>query len=145
MSVRVAAAVNVVLYDRIAKRLSPTVLADRLERTNHVLGRLMQSLGEPRRLVREFLVPPPPESRETGARGGCNPKGLRRSVVNRIDASTAAVPSSPSESDAIHVELRPERHNPEHEPVDIDLAKDIPHIDGVAVGVLIGQLGSTAS
>lgn len=69
-------------------------------------------------------------------------------MVNRIDAPTVAVPSSPNESDAIHVELRPERHNPEHDPVNVDLAKDIPHIphiDRVAASVPIGQLGSTSS
>ena len=44
--------------------------------------------------------------------------------------------------DAHHVELRPDSHNPEHEPIAIDLAKHIPHIDGVAVGVLIGRLGT---
>ena len=46
--------------------------------------------------------------------------------------------------DRRHVELRPESHNPEHEPMDIDLAKHLLHIDGVAVGALIGQLGSAA-
>ena len=39
-----------------------------------------------------------------------------------------------------HVELRPESHNPVHEPIEIDLAKHILHIDGVAVGALIGRL-----
>ena len=33
-------------------------------------------------------------------------------------------------------------HNPEHQPIMIDLAKHILHIDGVAVGALIGRLGS---
>ena len=41
-----------------------------------------------------------------------------------------------------HVELRPESHNPVHEPIEIDLAKHILHIDGVAVGALIGRLGA---
>ena len=41
-----------------------------------------------------------------------------------------------------HVELRPDSHNPEHEPRRIDLAKHILHIDGVAVGALIGRLGN---
>ena len=44
--------------------------------------------------------------------------------------------------DERHVELRPDSHNPEHEPRWIDLAKHILHIDGVAVGALIGRLGS---
>ena len=44
--------------------------------------------------------------------------------------------------DACHVEFRPDSHNPEHEPIRIDLAKHILHIDGVAVGALIGRLGS---
>ena len=44
--------------------------------------------------------------------------------------------------DARHVEFRPDSHNPEHEPIRIDLAKHILHIDGVAVGALIGRLGS---
>ena len=39
-----------------------------------------------------------------------------------------------------HVELRPESHNPVHELLEIDLAKHILHIDGVAVGALIGAL-----
>ena len=39
-----------------------------------------------------------------------------------------------------HVELRPESHNPAHEPLEIDLAKHILDIDGVAVGALIGAL-----
>ena len=39
-----------------------------------------------------------------------------------------------------HVELRPESHNPMHEPLEIDLAKHILDIDGVAVGALIGAL-----
>ena len=41
-----------------------------------------------------------------------------------------------------HVELRPDSHKPEHEPRRIGLAKHILHIDGGAVGALIGQLGS---
>ena len=45
--------------------------------------------------------------------------------------------------DKRHVELRPESHNPEHKPIRIDLAKHILHIDGVAVGALIGTLGAT--
>ena len=44
--------------------------------------------------------------------------------------------------DERHVELRPDSHNPEHEPIRIDLAKHILHIDGVAVGALIGRLGN---
>ena len=44
--------------------------------------------------------------------------------------------------DQRHVELRPDSHNPEHRPIEIDLAKHILHIDGVAVGALIGRLGS---
>ena len=44
--------------------------------------------------------------------------------------------------DARRVELRPDSHNPEHQPIEIDLAKHILHIDGVAVGALIGRLGS---
>ena len=39
-----------------------------------------------------------------------------------------------------HVELRPESHNPMHELLEIDLAKHILDIDGVAVGALIGAL-----
>ena len=39
-----------------------------------------------------------------------------------------------------HVELRPESDNPAHAPLKIDLAKHILHIDGVAVGALIGAL-----
>ena len=45
--------------------------------------------------------------------------------------------------DKRRVELRPDSHNPEHQPIKIDLAKHILHIDGVAVGALIGRLGST--
>ena len=45
--------------------------------------------------------------------------------------------------DERHVELRPDSHNPEHGPIEIDLAKHILHIDGVAVGALIGRLGET--
>ena len=37
---------------------------------------------------------------------------------------------------------RPASHNPENTPITIDLAKHILHIDGVAVGALIGRLGS---
>lgn len=44
--------------------------------------------------------------------------------------------------DTRHVELRPDSHNPAHVPVKIDLAKHIVHIDGVAVGALIGGLGA---
>ena len=42
--------------------------------------------------------------------------------------------------DARHVELRPESHNPAHEPRRLDLAKHILNIDGVAVGALIGRI-----
>ena len=42
--------------------------------------------------------------------------------------------------DQRRVELRPDSHNPEHEPIRIDLAKHILHIDGVVVGALIGKL-----
>ena len=42
-----------------------------------------------------------------------------------------------------HVELSPDSHNPEHQPIKIDLARQhILHIDGVAVRALIGRLGS---
>ena len=44
--------------------------------------------------------------------------------------------------DGRHVELRPDSHNPEQQTIAIDLAKHILHIDGVAVGALIGRLGS---
>ena len=44
--------------------------------------------------------------------------------------------------DKRRVELRPDSHNPRHEPIRIDLAKHILHIDGVAVGALIGRLGN---
>ena len=44
--------------------------------------------------------------------------------------------------DERHVELRPDSHNPEHEPIRIDLAKHILNIDGVGVGALIGGLGA---
>ena len=44
--------------------------------------------------------------------------------------------------DKRHVELRPDSHNPEDEPIRIDLAKHILHIDGVAVGAHIGRLGN---
>ena len=39
--------------------------------------------------------------------------------------------------DTRHVELRPDSRNPVHQPIEIDLAKHILHIDGVAVGALI--------
>ena len=39
------------------------------------------------------------------------------------------------------IELQPDSHNPAHEAIHIDLAKHILHIDGVAVGALIGHLG----
>ena len=42
--------------------------------------------------------------------------------------------------DERHLELRPESRNPEHRTIRIDLAKHILHIDGVAVGALIGKL-----
>ena len=44
--------------------------------------------------------------------------------------------------DERHLELRPESRNREHKTIRIDLAKHILHIDGVAVGTLIGKLGS---
>ena len=44
--------------------------------------------------------------------------------------------------DSHNPELRPDSHNPEHRPIKIDLATHILHIDGVAVGALIGRLGS---
>ena len=37
------------------------------------------------------------------------------------------------------VELRPESTNPEHRCIEVDLARTELHIDGVAVGALIGQ------
>ena len=40
------------------------------------------------------------------------------------------------------VELRPESHNPAHEIMQLDLAKHILHIDGIAVGALIKGLDS---
>ena len=42
--------------------------------------------------------------------------------------------------DELHVELRPDSHNPEHKPILIDIAKNILHIDRVGVGALIGRL-----
>ena len=45
--------------------------------------------------------------------------------------------------DARRVELQPDSHNPAHETIHIDLAKHILHIDGIAVGALIGRLGNT--
>ena len=44
--------------------------------------------------------------------------------------------------DTRYVELRPDSNNPAHEPIEIDLAKHILHIDGVAVGALIEGLGT---
>ena len=37
------------------------------------------------------------------------------------------------------VELRPESTNPEHRVIEIDLKRTELHIDGIAVGALIGQ------
>ena len=44
--------------------------------------------------------------------------------------------------DKRHMELRPDSHNPEHQPIRLDLARHILHIDGVVVGALIGRPGS---
>ena len=44
--------------------------------------------------------------------------------------------------DKRHVELRPDSHNPEQQPIRLDLARHTLHIDGVAGGALIGRLGS---
>ena len=44
--------------------------------------------------------------------------------------------------DERHVELCSDSHNPEHEPIAIDLAKHILHIDGVAVRALMARLGN---
>ena len=41
--------------------------------------------------------------------------------------------------DERHVELRPESTNPAHRTLAVDLARTELHIDGVAVGALIGQ------
>lgn len=41
--------------------------------------------------------------------------------------------------DARHVELRPESTNPEHQPIAVDLARTELHIDGIAVGALLGK------
>ena len=38
------------------------------------------------------------------------------------------------------MELRPESYNPAHEVMKLDLAKHILHIEGVAVGAMIGDL-----
>ena len=42
--------------------------------------------------------------------------------------------------DERHVELRPESHNPEHQVMELDLAKHRLEIDGVAVGAMITRL-----
>ena len=42
--------------------------------------------------------------------------------------------------DERHVELTPDSYNPAHEVVKLDLAKHILHIEGVAVGAMIGEL-----
>ena len=42
--------------------------------------------------------------------------------------------------DERHVELRPDSYNPAHEVMKLDLAKHILHIEGVAVGAMIGDL-----
>ena len=42
--------------------------------------------------------------------------------------------------DERHVELRPESHNPEHEVMKLDPAKNLLEIDGVAAGALIGEI-----
>ena len=48
----------------------------------------------------------------------------------------------PAKVFADHVELRPDSHNAEHQPIRLDLAKHILHMDGVAVGALIGRLSN---
>ena len=45
--------------------------------------------------------------------------------------------------DERHVELRPESHNPDHEVMQLDLAKHRLEIDGVAVGAVITRLRDT--
>ena len=47
--------------------------------------------------------------------------------------------------DERHVELRPESHNPEHKVMELDLAKHLLEIDGVAVGALIGEIRDSGS
>ena len=44
--------------------------------------------------------------------------------------------------DGRHMELRPDSHNAEPQPIAIDLAKHILHIGGVTVGALIGRQSS---
>lgn len=58
-------------------------------------------------------------------------------VVARID--DAVTLKRFIRKDAQHIELRPESTDPEHQVIEVDLAKDEFHVDGVAVGALIGQ------
>ena len=61
---------------------------------------------------------------------------------DRRDAARKRLRSAaPRTGGALHVERRPDSHNPEHELITIDLAKHILHIDGIAVGAFIGRLG----
>ena len=75
-----------------------------------------------------------------------NATSVQKSRVLDVRCISAETPSTTLKRfvrvEERHVELRPDSHSPEHEPIAIDLAKQILHIDGVAVGALIGRLGS---
>ena len=69
-------------------------------------------------------------------RRGDTPRN-RDVVVARID--DAVTLKRFIRKDAQHIELRPESTDTEHQVIEVDLTKDEFHVDGVAVGALIGQ------
>ena len=68
------------------------------------------------------------------------PGAARRTSSNPIYTRRRGDAEGFARIDERHVELRPESHNPAHEVMKLNVAKHILHIEGVAVGALIGEL-----
>ena len=79
----------------------------------------------------------------TGRREGAHRSATARPAAKTNMAGARIDPEVTRERfvrlDAQHVELRPESTNPEHRTIAVDLARTELHIDGIAVGALIGQ------
>ena len=138
-------------YIRLLREDLPVVVAGPIAAGEPILaeGRVTARLP---RAARELFRPPPDYFLEV--RGDSMDRlGLRTGTVVAVKAQAV-----PDNHDVVvariedevtlkryvrvserRVELRPESTNPEHRCIEVDLARTELHIDGVAVGALIGQ------
>ena len=138
-------------YIRLLREDLPVVIAGPIAAGEPILAEGRVSARLPRS-ARELFRPPPDYFLQVhgdsmdrlGLRTGSVVAVKAQQVAENGDVVVARIEDEVTlkrfvRLDKRRVELRPESTNPEHQCIEIDLARTELHIDGIAVGALIGQ------